>query len=338
MSAKFSHLHYFRQREIPPSSTSLRPLLFALALGTCGLFGQGPEEAAMHHPSPAEQTSLERGDGPSFEEQVVEIVNQERWTNGQRPPLKHNAILDQSSETHSVNMATRDFFAHCDLDTGTSAGQRMTQAGYTWNAWGENIAAGQQTPASVMNGWMNSQGHRNNILSETYREIGVGYAFQTGDGNNVRLDSDGNCSADGTSGPFFHYWTQNFGRNGSTYPVVINREAYETELTAVELYVYGSGEFTEMRFRNDGGTWSDWEPFSTDVNWILNAVNGVREVDAELRRGNGSTVQASDTIVLTQACVTEAAWWGQVAAWPVPNVTSVLTLMQMQDNLCEVAF
>ncbi len=69
-------------------------------------------------PSPEEpqQTAVDA----TYEEQVLEIVNQERWNNGQLPPLKGNTLLDNAAEGHSTNMAVRNFFAHCDLDTKTS--------------------------------------------------------------------------------------------------------------------------------------------------------------------------------------------------------------------------
>jgi len=236
--------------------------------------------------------------GQTPAEQVVELVNQERWTNGQLPPLKHNDLLDTSAQTHSDDMAGRDFFAHCDLDTGTLPWDRMSAVGYAWNSAGENIAAGYSDPAAVMAGWMASSGHRANILSTGHREIGVGYTYQTGDQANIRYDSDGNCAADSYNhGPFYRYWTQNFGRRGTVYPVVIAREAYESTTPNVALYVYGSGWAVEMRFRNEDGAWSSWMPYAADVNWTLSPGNGVKTVNAELR--NGATVlSASDEIVL----------------------------------------
>jgi uncharacterized protein YkwD len=70
---------------------------------------------------------------------------------------------------------------------GSSPGDRITRAGYTWSAYGENVAYGYATPEQVMNGWMNSPGHRANILNCSFKEIGVGLA-QPGS-----------------------YWTQDFG-------------------------------------------------------------------------------------------------------------------------------
>ncbi|MEZ5591505.1 MAG: CAP domain-containing protein [Gammaproteobacteria bacterium] len=234
-----------------------------------------------------------------YEQQVVELVNQERWNNGQLSPLKRVTELDSAAELHSGNMGTRNFFAHCDLDTGTLPSNRAIAAGYGAGA-AENIAAGYTTPSAVMTGWMTSTtGHRENILSASYREIGVGYVLDSSDSDNVRLESNGDCNADGgLGGPYYHYWTQNFGQRSSVYPVIINREAYVTTSRSVQLYLYGTGWAQEMRLNNDGGTWTAWQPFSANVaNWQLSAGNGTKTVNVELR--NGATVRtASDTIIL----------------------------------------
>jgi uncharacterized protein YkwD len=238
----------------------------------------------------------------TYEEQVVELVNQERWTNGELPPLKKVDELDASSEEHSENMAIRDFFAHCDLDTGDSFGDRIWAHGYFYSSASENIAAGASSPSSVMSAWMASSGHRANILSTSYREIGVGYVYQSGDLGNVRRDLDYNCVADSFNhGPWGNYWTQNFGSRGGVYPVVIDREAYEATTTAVDLYVYGVGWADDMRFSNDGVSWTDWESYNPNESWTLSSGNGVKTVYAEIR--SGSTVKAaSDTIVLNATC------------------------------------
>jgi len=248
---------------------------------------------------PIDDTASKALPEPSFEHQVIELTNQERLDNGGLPPLKYHTSLGSAAETHSENMAVRDFFAHCDLDTKTSPGDRITTAGYS-GAFisGENIAAGQSTPEGVMDSWMNSSGHRANILRVTYCEIGVGYYLQNNDQVNIRQDSNSDCNADGTYGfAFTRYWTQNFGCRSGVYPVVIDREAYATDTPSVQLYLYGDGWAQEMRIRNTGDSWPAWQTFSSNVNWQLSAGNGTKTVEVELR--NGSTVRsASDSIVL----------------------------------------
>jgi hypothetical protein len=195
-------------------------------------------------------------------------------------------------------MGVRNFFAHCDPDTLTMPWDRMVAAGYSYNSAAENIAAGYSTPAAVVAGWMASSGHRANILSTTSRELGIGYSFDGADTGNVRLDANGDCTPDGTGGPYFHYWTQNFGLRSTAYPVVVDREAYQTATVDVDLYLYGTGWASEMRIRNSGGVWTAWQPFAANVAWQLAPGPGVRQVDVEIR--SGSTVRtASDTIVST---------------------------------------
>jgi len=251
---------------------------------------------------PGEEPVLAPRSGPviTFEERVLEIVNLERAAVG-LPPLKGVSELFNSSETHSSNMANRDFFEHCDLDTKTTHGSRMTAAGYTWNAAGENIAAGFSTPEDVMAAWMASPGHRANLLDENFvaREIGVGYFEEVGDQEDVRRDFSGNdCTADFfEDGPFFRYWTQNIGRRNSVYPLVINRESHDTVCAELQLYVYAPANATEMRFSNDGVSWSAWMPYSPETTWTLPGASGSpATVFSEVR--NGATVSAQDEIVL----------------------------------------
>jgi uncharacterized protein YkwD len=242
-------------------------------------------------------------DDPTFEDRLIELVNQERWANGQLPPLKRVDLLDNSTETHCSNMATRDFVMHCDPDTFTLPWDRMNAAGYihTPGSAMENIAWGFAQPEGVMDAWMNSPGHRSAILSTSVYEMGNGYVYQAGDQPNIRQSSVGgsSCTPDiFNQGPFSHYWTQNFGRRSSVYPLIINREAYLTETRAVDLYVYGF--WTEIRLRNEDGPWTDWQSFDNDIQWQLSAGNGTKTVTAEFR--STSTVYSySDTIILEDA-------------------------------------
>ncbi|NND06529.1 MAG: CAP domain-containing protein [Saprospiraceae bacterium] len=237
--------------------------------------------------------------------EIVRLTNIERWDNGMMPPLKSNDLLHNAGQGHSSEMAFDDFFAHCDLDSGTSPGQRVTGAGYSWNAVAENIAAGSSTASGSMGQWMGSTGHRNNILSTSYRALGVGYAYDPSSSPADRRDQDGNCVADGSSGPYYYYWTQNFGRRNNTYPVVIEREEIVTDSRTVDLYVYGTPvsmyeSFTavSMRFSNDNQNWSTWETYSPDKTWELSPGNGIKTVYAQIRNSSGSVKTASDQITL----------------------------------------
>ena len=104
--------------------------------------------------------------------QVVSLVNAERAKAG-CGPVRANSKLDTAATKHSADMDARDYFDHTSPD-GTDPGDRITAAGYRWSTYGENIARGQQTPAAVMDSWMNSSGHRANILNCDFKELGVG--------------------------------------------------------------------------------------------------------------------------------------------------------------------
>jgi len=244
-------------------------------------------------------TSVAKNGGLSLEDQVMELVNQERWTNGNLPPLKRDALLDTATESHSASMGSNDFFAHRDLVTCSWPWDRMTSAGYFWVAALENIAAGSSTAAGVMAQWMGSSGHRANILSTDVRELGIGYSHDPGDVGNIDMDSNNDCVADSfNNGPWYHYWTQNFGRRTNVYPVVIEREAYETDTRDVSLYLYGNGWADDMRIRNEVGDWTAWLSFASDMAWQLSGGAGDKEVFVEIRQGS-TVLSASDTIVST---------------------------------------
>jgi uncharacterized protein YkwD len=126
----------------------------------------------------------------SYTDEVVRLTNAERAANG-CGALSIDATLTKVAQAHSEDMADHDYFSH-DSQDGRSPFDRMTAAGYGFSTAAENIAAGQATPAEVVKGWMNSEGHRANILNCALKEIGVGYAVNS-------------------SSTFRTYWTQDFG-------------------------------------------------------------------------------------------------------------------------------
>ena len=111
------------------------------------------------------------------EDEVTALVNQRRAENG-CGRVRTDERLRKAARGHSQDMANRDYFDHDSLD-GRSPWDRAKAAGYS-RPIGENIAKGQRTPADVMKSWMNSPGHRSNILNCDAKAIGVGLAY---DGN-----------------------------------------------------------------------------------------------------------------------------------------------------------
>lgn len=114
----------------------------------------------------------------SFESQVIALINQERSAAG-LPALKANTKLTSAARGHSQDMACNGFFSHQSSTTGGPA-DRISAAGYSFSWAGENIAAGYGSAADTVAGWMDSPGHRANILSSNFTEIGLGYAYWAG--------------------------------------------------------------------------------------------------------------------------------------------------------------
>lgn len=106
--------------------------------------------------------------------QVVNLVNQQRQNVG-LSGLKSDSELMRLAQLKAEDMAAKGYFSHTSPTYG-SAFDMLKKAGYSYRTAGENIAMGQKTAETVMNGWMNSSGHRANILGTGYTKMGVGYA------------------------------------------------------------------------------------------------------------------------------------------------------------------
>ena len=109
----------------------------------------------------------------AYEQEVVRLVNAQRAQNGLKP-LAENWELSRVARYKSADMASRRYFSH-ESPTYGSPYQMMRSFGISFRSAGENIAYGQRTPAAVVGAWMNSSGHRANILNSSYTQIGVGY-------------------------------------------------------------------------------------------------------------------------------------------------------------------
>ncbi len=126
----------------------------------------------------------------TFEQQVFELTNQERAKNG-LSPLKANAELNYAADKYAEEMSERGVLSHTGPD-GSKPWDRAEAVGYEARMMGENLAAGQTTAEQVVEGWMNSSGHRANILKPQYTDIGVGF--------------------------YNNYWVQDFG-SGDRNPI-----------------------------------------------------------------------------------------------------------------------
>ncbi|MCY1043702.1 CAP domain-containing protein [Corallococcus sp. bb12-1] len=198
-----------------PRSLCLTLLSAAALLGGCG--GQElPEPAGEGVVVPPVQTEVAT-DGVTasaaycddvttwdpawvtLENEVLTLINQRRAAGatcgGVAKPAVAALTLDTklrcASRKHSKDMGTNNFFSHTG-STGTTPWQRMASAGYTYRTAAENIAAGHGTAAAVVNGWMTSTGHCNNIMNGALKQVGIGYF-------------------NAPSSTYRAYWTQDFG-------------------------------------------------------------------------------------------------------------------------------
>ncbi|MGW9075636.1 CAP domain-containing protein [Streptomyces kronopolitis] len=131
-------------------------------------------------------TQAATGTAARFAQKIVQLVNAQRAQHG-CGPLKVDSHLTTAAQKHSDDMAARNYYEH-NTPEGVDPGTRMTNAGFPWSSWAENIFKSPKDPATAMDGWMKSPGHRDNILNCSYKSTGVGV----------------NLSANGP------WWTQDF--------------------------------------------------------------------------------------------------------------------------------
>src|SRR3954471_12845391 len=122
---------------------------------------------------PGQKINVPSQNGYSMEQEVIKLVNQERAKNG-LSTLKYDWELARVAEHKSLDMRSLGYFSHTSPTYG-SPFDMMKNYGIHYQAAGENIAKGQTSAQQVMNAWMNSSGHRANILSANFTHIGVGY-------------------------------------------------------------------------------------------------------------------------------------------------------------------
>lgn len=290
-SVKITHMQSDRSSLIIPYPGLWTLLLAALIFFLCAL----PVAAAVTPESRPDGTAPTpenlRGCGgarfassdAAFEEEVVRLINVIRQGNGLLP-LKRVEDLDAAARFHAADMSEESYFSHTSHDRVDGAlvesckwSDRLRTYYTNWNLIAENIAAGFSSPQAAVDGWMNSPGHRNNILSPNNWETGVGYF-------------NGN-------GSYRRYWVQDFGRRNNVFPVIINGEAPNTDDGNLTIHIYG--EWEEVRLRVDENQWSDWQPFAPSIQWELKAAAGVHTVQVEMRSATAGAT-ASDSINLTQ--------------------------------------
>ncbi len=147
-----------------------------------------PANAQMRRRQTTQPTPLVAQNG-SFQQQILSLVNAERSKAGLEP-VTLNSKLSQAAQNHTNDMISKRYFSH-NSPSGSTMVSRVKAVGYTYSTIGENIAAGGSTASATMTQWMNSPGHKANILNPKFRELGVGYGA--------------------SNDQYRYYWTQVFG-------------------------------------------------------------------------------------------------------------------------------
>ena len=294
-------------------------LVFLLALFCLLALGSGPVQHAKAATPAADLTALQTGYDPSVqpadqvynEAQTVYLGNLARQANGV-PPLRWNRQLTYAARWFSWDSAENrpgGFCGHQDTQ-GQWPSYRALAFGYLGFAGAENAFCGYLSPQDAINGWMNSPGHRANLLDPNWREIGLGYYLRTTDGRG--------------------YVTQDFGTDAAYAPVVINNEALFTTSPNVNLYIYnratgggfaGIGPIYQMMVSNSPHfTGATWEPYSANKAWTLASGTGWRNVYVKTHDKFSRDMTSSDAIYLGATLPTSQLGIAQMASTQ-PSVT-----------------
>ena len=218
-----------------------------------------------------------------FINQAINLTNQKRIQNGLEP-LTMNSQLAAAAQNHTTRMALDDFFSHTGSD-GSSMRDRIANQGYNFSYAAENIGAGYANPEAAIKGWMNSTGHRENILNSNVTEIGVGYYYLKNDPGQVTYN---------------HYWTQVFGKsqNSSPPPAGSVYRFYDT-ITGTHFYTANKAERNDVinnlpKYNYEGASFAAMEtPTSNteEVHRFFNTQTGthfytISDFEADVIRQN----------------------------------------------------
>lgn len=224
------------------------------------------------------------------EAQTVYLTNLQR-RNHDLPPLRWNRQLTEASRWFAWDSTENRAVGFCGHQDSQEhwPDWRAAAFGYKGQAGSENAYCGYLSPQQAVDGWMNSPGHRANILQPDAREIGLGYYRRASDGRG--------------------YVAQMFGTDAVYPPVIIDNEAPSTTNPQVRLYIYTNpvsgdqygqmGPITQMQISNDSAfTGATWQPYSAEPLWNLAAGVGWRTVYVKLSDAVERTIVVQDTIYL----------------------------------------
>ncbi len=207
-----------------------------------------------------------------FAQEVLRLTNEFRAEHD-LSPLTMNEALTITAQKYSQLMAEEDFFSHIGED-GSTPWDRAAAEGYTARAMGENIAAGQHTPEEVVQGWIESASHRQNLLNPNYTELGVGYFVLENDTGQVN---------------YGRYWTQLFGSGNLTANLPADSEVTNTaQITSDEL---GDNLLVRVLTLTEEGTVQPSEPISYRLE------TSGRDIDIQRLLVDGSSAREAMTLV-----------------------------------------
>lgn len=158
------------------SGDSLWKIAVKTQTGIHELIDSNPQIANINLIYPGQTINVPTKEQASVEQEVLRLVNVER-ANAGLPALKNDWELARVAEYKSQDMYDKRYFSHTSPTYG-SPFTMMKNFGITYKSAGENIAKGQRSASEVVNAWMNSEGHRKNILSNNFTHIGIGYVSE----------------------------------------------------------------------------------------------------------------------------------------------------------------
>ncbi|MGF1534872.1 MAG: CAP domain-containing protein [Elainellaceae cyanobacterium] len=287
---------FLTDANVPQSSTQV-------GANDTAVLSSGPASASPAL-STVESVSPEFSDSNSdfaaseLSQEVLELTNAFRAKNG-LAPLSLNQDLTEAAQDHVQDMAEGDFFSHTGLDESTIV-DRVQEAGYMPQTVGENIAAGQITAEEVVQAWIDSPGHRANLLNDQFTEIGIGYAFLENDTGSVNYN---------------HYWGQAFGQSSeaSDFGAVPQSSGDFVRAMAEAGFSGGMGSMGDA---TGGGQTSTFE----SSYGLANLESASELQGAELfsvSEGIGNQTEThQDELTAAHIC-------GTMAAFPMPEVDSL---------------
>lgn len=252
-------------------------LLGVTLLAGCNSAGMGvaSSDSAARAPSAVAGWSgssaarcIETADEDQLASQILTLINLERAQLAVAP-VTLNPALTKAAEDYACTMAAEDFFAHYHPETGEGPADRATGAGYVFYGVGENLASGQTTAAEAVEGWMDSPGHRENLLSPNWKETGIGVRH---------------------SPSYRTYWVQLFGQPRTYGPVA---RASATDLAEPESWdePLGVSEWEQgLSETPTADEWSDDDTLDeaeTDLNALGYTEPGDEVADAGLPEDAG---------------------------------------------------